>query len=230
MPSPKILEAKKQIVEDLANELRDAKSIVLSNYQGLTVAQDTEMRTAFRKEALNYRVVKNTISIRALEALGLTGFEKELTGPTALAWSTEDVVLAPRLVKKYADQFKKTSIKAGVVDGQKADMNTMNALASIPSLEVLYGQLVSSLIFPITSLAMTLNSMAKKMEENGAATVADLVSGATPAKAEEAAPAEAPATAEEASAPVEAAPAPAEEAPAAAEKAEVPAEEAKPEA
>ncbi len=218
MPSPKILEAKKQIVEDLANELRDAKSIVLSNYQGLTVAQDTEMRTAFRKEALNYRVVKNTISIRALEALGLTGFEKELTGPTALAWSTEDVVLAPRLVKKYADQFKKTSIKAGVVDGQKADMNTMNALASIPSLEVLYGQLVSSLIFPITSLAMTLNSMAKKMEENGAATVADLVSGATPA------------TAEEAAAPVEAAPAPAEEAPAAAEKAEAPAEEAKPEA
>lgn len=226
MPSPKILEAKKQIVEDLANELRDAKSIVLSNYQGLTVAQDTEMRTAFRKEALNYRVVKNTISIRALEALGLTGFEEELTGPTALAWSKEDVVLAPRLVKKYADQFKKTSIKAGVVDGKKADMNTMNALASIPSMEVLYGQLVSSLIFPVTSLAMTLNAMAKKMEENGAATVADLVSGAAPAKVEEAAPAEAVETA----APAEKAAEPAEEVPAAAEKAEAPAEEAKPEA
>lgn len=226
MPSPKILEAKKQIVEDLANELRDAKSIVLSNYQGLTVAQDTEMRTAFRKEALNYRVVKNTISIRALEALGLTGFEEELTGPTALAWSKEDVVLAPRLVKKYADQFKKTSIKAGVVDGKKADMNTMNALASIPSMEVLYGQLVSSLIFPVTSLAMTLNAMAKKMEENGAATIADLVSGAVPAKVEEAAPAEA----EETAVPAEKAAEPAEEAPAAAEKAEAPAEEAKPEA
>lgn len=226
MPSPKILEAKKQIVEDLANELRDAKSIVLSNYQGLTVAQDTEMRTAFRKEALNYRVVKNTISIRALEALGLTGFEEELTGPTALAWSKEDVVLAPRLVKKYADQFKKTSIKAGVVDGKKADMNTMNALASIPSMEVLYGQLVSSLIFPVTSLAMTLNAMAKKMEENGAATVADLVSGAAPAKVEEVAPAEA----EETAASAEKAAEPAEEAPAAAEKAEAPAEEAKPEA
>lgn len=210
MPSPKILEKKKKVVEQLVVELRDAKSIVFSNYQGLTVAQDTEMRAAFRKENLQYKVIKNTISVRALEQLGITGFENELVGPTALAWSNDDVVLAPRLVKKYADQFKKTEIKGGIVDGGRVDLPTITALANIPSLEVLYGQLVSSLIFPVTSLAMTLSSMAKKAEEMGAATVAELAAGKAEAKAPEA-----PAAADEAVAPEAAPEAAAEEAPAA---------------
>lgn len=188
MPSKKILAAKKKVVENLAGELAEAKSIVLSNYQGLTVAQDTEMRTAFRKENLQYHVVKNSISVRALEKIGITGLEEELKGPTALVWSTEDIVLAPRMVKKYVDEFKKKiSIKGGIVEGAKSDLDTINALANIPSMEVLYGQLVSAMIFPITSLAMTLSSMSKKAEENGVENVAELV---VDAPAAEAAPAE----------------------------------------
>lgn len=201
MPSDKILAAKKKIVADLAAELADAKSIVFSKYQGLTVAQDTEMRTAFRKENLKYHVVKNTISVRALEKIGITGLEEELKGPTALVWSNDDVVMAPRMVKKFVDQFKKISIKGGVVEGAKSDLDTINALANIPSQETLYGQLVSALIFPVTSLAMTLSAMSKKAEEAGIENVADL-------KAEAAAPAEEAPAAEAA---------PAEEAPAAEE-------------
>lgn len=190
MPSQKILAKKQQIVKDLAAELKDAKSIVVSNYQGLDVAQDTEMRRAFREAGLQYKVIKNTIALRALESIGITGMEDVLVGPTALAYSKDDIVLAPSLVKKFADQFKKTEIKGGVVEGAKSDLQSINALASIPSLEVLQGQLAFTLLFPITRFAMTLNALAKKGEEQGVDNVAALVCAKT---AQPEAAAEAPA-------------------------------------
>lgn len=212
MPSNKILAQKQQVVSDLAAKLKDAKSIVISNYQGLTVQEDTAMRATFRKEETNYAVVKNTIAIRALEQIGVTGMEDTLKGPTALTWSTTDVVAAPRLVQKAIEQYKKTAIKGGVVEGAKSDLATIVALAKIPPVETLYGQVVSSLIFPIRSLAMTLGALVKKAEETGAESVSALVAGA-PAQAEEA-PAAEPAHAQEtvAEAPaVEATETPAEE-------------------
>ena len=93
MPSPKILESKKQVVNSLADELKGAQSIILNDYMGLSVAQDTALRADFRKAGVTYRVVKNTVLLRAFEQLGLTGFEEELKGPTAVAFS-ENIVLA----------------------------------------------------------------------------------------------------------------------------------------
>lgn len=186
MPSQKILAQKQKVVQDLAKELKDAQSIVLSNYQGLTVAQDTEMRSAFRAAGLSYQVVKNTIAIRALAECGLEGFEEELKGPTALAYSKDDIVLAPNMVKKFVDQFKKTEIKGGVVQGKKESLAAINALASIPSLDVLQGQLAFTMLFPITRFAMTLNALAKKGEEAGKDQVKDLVVAKEAAEATEA--------------------------------------------
>ena len=226
MPSAEILKEKQAIVEELANDLSEAKSIVFSAYQGLTVDQDTQMRSAFRKENLKYRVVKNTISTLALEKIGITGLEDVLKGPTALAWSVDDVVMAPRMVKKFVDEFKKTEIKGGIVEGKVSDLDTINALANIPPQEVLYGQLVSALIFPVTSLAMTLNAMAKKAEEENVENVADLVVESKPA---EDAPAEekAEASAEEAPAEAKAEASAEESAPEAKAEEAAPAEEAK---
>ncbi len=175
MPSPKILEKKKQLVNDLAAELKEAQSIVLNDYMGLNVAEDTEMRAAFRQAGITYRVVKNSTIIRAFEQIGLEGFEEELTGPTAIAFSTEDVVLAPRLSKEYADKTKKLEIKGGAMEGQKIDLEKINQLASIPDQETLYGQLVYSLMFPVTSLAMTLNALAEKATEENKENVADMI-------------------------------------------------------
>lgn len=239
MPSPKILEQKKGLVEQLAAELKEAESIVFADYQGLTVAQDTQMRKDFRENGVTYRVIKNNISRRALESLGIDNIGDELTGPTALAFSTEDVVMAPRLVKKYVDEFKKTiEIKGGVVHGKLESLDLINQLSNIPSQETLYGQLVTSILFPITSLAMTLGAAVKEAEEKGFETaqqLADATAGNKPA--EEEAPAEEAeeAKAEEpaAEAPAEAAeeakaeePAEAEEAEAAEAKEDAPAEEA----
>lgn len=174
MPSPKILEKKQQAVDALVAELKDAQSIVLNDYMGLNVAEDTEMRAAFRKAGVQYRVIKNTTLIRAFEKLGLEGFEEELKGPTAIAFS-EDVVLAPKLSKEYADKTKKLEIKGGTMEGAKVDLDKIMQLASIPDQTTLYGQLVSGIMFPITSLAMTLNALAKRAAEEGKENVADMI-------------------------------------------------------
>lgn len=174
MPSVKILEQKKEAVRELRDQLKDAKSMVFADYMGLNVAQDTEMRAEFRKEGLQYRVIKNTITTRVFDELGLEELKPILAGPTAVAYSTEDPILAPRLVAKYRDQYKKFTIKGGVMDGEIIPLATIDELSKIPSLPVLRGRLVSTLMFPISSLAITLNLLAQKAEEAGASTVAGL--------------------------------------------------------
>ncbi|NLJ93938.1 MAG: 50S ribosomal protein L10 [Clostridiaceae bacterium] len=195
MPSPKILEKKKQVVSSLVDELKSANAIVLNDYTGLSVAQDTELRAKFREAGVTYRVIKNTVLIRAFEQLGISGFEEELTGPTAVAFS-DDVVLAPKLSKEASDKIKVFEIKGGAVDGAKVEIDKIIQLASIPDEQTLRGQLVSGLIFPITSLAMTLNALAEKGAEEGKENVIDLVAE----KSEESEQAEAPEATEEAQA------------------------------
>lgn len=167
MPSAKILAKKKKIVKNLSEELQTAASLVFTDYKGLTVAQDTEMRAAFRKAGVTYRVVKNSVSSRAFDALGVQGLDEILKGPTAIAYATEDVVVAPRLVKEFVDKFKKMEVKGGVMDGAFVDVSTVKALASIPTTDVLYTRLVSTLIYPITRLAITLNLAAEKLADGG---------------------------------------------------------------
>ena len=199
MPSVKILEQKKKVVKELRKELETAKSMVFTDYMGLNVAQDTEMRTAFRKEGLEYRVIKNTITTRVFDEMGLEDLKSILVGPTAVAYSSEDPILAPRLVVKYRDQFKKFSLKGGVMDGEIISNEEIEELANIPALPILHGRLVSTLLFPISSLAITLNLLAKKAEEAGAENVAELAADATAPEAAEAKPeakAEEPATEE----------------------------------
>lgn len=173
MPSPKILASKKKIVKSLGDELKTAQSLVFTDYKGLTVAEDTEMRAEFRKAGVTYRVVKNTVSSRAFDSIGIKGLDDVLKGPTAIAFSTADVVTAPRLVKQFADKFKKTSVKGGILDGAYIASETVQQLASIPTMDVLYTQLVSTLLYPITRLAITLNLAAEKMASGEPAAKAD---------------------------------------------------------
>lgn len=179
MPSVKILEQKKKAVRELRDQLKDAKSMVFADYMGLNVAQDTEMRSEFRKEGLQYRVIKNTITTRVFDELGLEELKPILVGPTAVAYSAEDPILAPRLVAKYRDQYKKFTIKGGVMDGEIISLELIDELSKIPALPVLHGRLVSTMMFPISSLAITLNLLAQKAEEAGASMVAELATGAT---------------------------------------------------
>lgn len=164
MPSQKVLDAKKEVVAGLVDEFKQAQSIVFTDYRGLTVQQDTAMRAALRKAGVSYQVVKNTLSGRALKSIGVNGLDEMLKGPTAIAYSSQDVVSAAKIVKEYADKYEKLSIKGGVLEGKVISANDVNQLAQIPSKDVLYGQLVFGLISPIAKLAIILNAIKEKAE------------------------------------------------------------------
>jgi large subunit ribosomal protein L10 len=166
MPGKKVLDEKIKVVEDLASELKAAQSIVIAEYRGLTVEQDTAMRAALRKGGVKYRVVKNTLSGRAMKIAGIEGMDNLLQGPTAIAYSLGDVLSTAKIVKEYADKYDKLVIKGGVLDGQVISADEVTQLARIPSKEVLYGQVVFGLVSPIASLAMVLNAIKENMEKS----------------------------------------------------------------
>jgi large subunit ribosomal protein L10 len=184
MPSKKILAQKAKVVEVLSDDFKQAQSMVFAESRGLTVAQDTAMRAAMRKAGVKYQVVKNTISSRALSKIGVDGLEDVLKGPTAIAYSKNDVTAAAKVVKEYADKFDKFNIKGGILNGKLISTAEVQNLASIPSLDVLYGQVVFSLMAPISGLAMILNAIKEKGEEAGVTNVADIVGAQVAAKTE----------------------------------------------
>ena len=164
MPSEKILNAKKDVVAALVADFKDAKSFVFVDARGLTVLQDTAMRADFRKNNLKYQVIKNTTLSIVFKDLGVEGAADQFKGPTAIAYSTEDMIAPAKLMKQYADKFDKLSIKGGVLEGKVISAADVEALVSIPSKEVLYSQLVYTLISPITKLAMAIKAIAEKSE------------------------------------------------------------------
>lgn len=172
MPSKKVLKAKQDVVAGLTDEFRQAQSIVFADYRGLTVEQDTAMRAALRKAGIAYQVVKNTLSGRALKDAGVEGVEDMLKGPTAIAYSKDDVVITAKVVKEYADKYDKMSLKGGVLEGKAISVDDVSRLAAIPPKDVLYGQVVFGLISPITCLAIALNAIREKMEGGSVETAA----------------------------------------------------------
>ncbi|MBQ6270604.1 MAG: 50S ribosomal protein L10 [Clostridiales bacterium] len=191
MPSEKILEAKKKIVADLVASYKEAQSFVFVDARGLTVEQDTALRTEMRKNGVSYKVVKNTTLNLVFKELGIEGLDEMFKGPTAVAYSTEDMMAPAKVSKKFADDFEKLSIKGGIIEGKVATVAEVEALAAVPSKDVLLSQIVYALLFPITKLAMLTKATAEKLEAEGgvAAAPAAEETPAEEAKAEEAAPA-----------------------------------------
>ena len=191
MPSEKILEAKKKIVADLVANYKEAQSFVFVDARGLTVEQDTALRTEMRKNGVSYKVVKNTTLNLVFKELGIEGLDEMFKGPTAVAYSTEDMMAPAKVSKKFADDFEKLSIKGGIIEGKVATVAEVEALAAVPSKDVLLSQIVYALLFPITKLAMLTKATAEKLEAEGgvAAAPAAEEAPAEEAKAEEAAPA-----------------------------------------
>ncbi|MBQ0012672.1 MAG: 50S ribosomal protein L10 [Clostridiales bacterium] len=188
MPSEKILEAKKKIVADLVASYKEAQSFVFVDARGLTVEQDTALRSEMRKNGVCYKVVKNTTLNLVFKELGFEGLDDMFKGPTAVAFSTEDLIAPAKVAKKFADDFEQLTIKGGIIEGKLATVAEVEALAAVPSKDVLLSQIVYALLFPITKLAMLTKATAEKLQEEGG------VSAEAPAEApaEEAAPAEEP--------------------------------------
>ena len=170
MPSEKILQQKQQVVADLVECLKNAQAGVLFDYRGLTVEQDTKLRSELREAGVNYFVEKNTLLLRAFKNCGLEGFEESLNGTTAIALSNDDQTAPARVLGKFAEAAgdEKFNLKAGYVEGEVYDQAGVTALSKIPSKDVLLAQLVGSLQGPLQKLAATLQAVADKKSEEAA--------------------------------------------------------------
>ena len=199
MPSEKILAAKQQRVEDLTSELKGATTYVFVATRGLTVAQDTEMRSELRKNGVKFEVIKNTVLSRVFAELGFEGLDDVFKGPTAVGYSN-DIIAPAKILAKYSKDIEPMEIKGGIIDGKVASLDEVMALSQVPDPTTLQTQVAYSLLFPFTKLAMLVKAVAeKKQEEGGEAApaaapvaVAEAPAAEAPA-AEEAAPAETPA-------------------------------------
>lgn len=155
-------ENKKQLVAELASQLKEAKSLVFVDYRGITASEETIMRRNFRNEGVTYRVCKNTLFKRALNEIGVNDFdEKLLEGTTAIVFGNDEVAPA-RLFCKSAKDFNKMEVKFGLVDGKIMNKAEIEALAKVPSKEVLIAMLLGTLQGPISALARALNQIAEK--------------------------------------------------------------------
>ena len=183
------VELKQPIVDEISATLKDAQSLVVVDYRGLTVAEDTQLRKQLREAGVTYKVYKNTLVSRAIEGTEFESLKDSLEGPNAFAVSATDATAPARILAKFAKTTPALEIKAGVVEGTHYDTEGMKAIAAVPSREELLSKLLGSLQSPITNLARVLNQIA----ENGGA--ADAAVEAAPAE-EASAAEETPATEE----------------------------------
>ena len=153
MPSEKILEQKKQQVAQLAEDFKKANVGVLVNYEGITVEKDTKLRKQLREAGCEYKVVKNTLLSLAFQEAGIVGLEEHLHGATAIAYSENGYVDAPKILSDYAKDNENFTVKAGFIDGDTVDAKSIDELAKLPPKEVLVAQVLGGLNGPIQGFA-----------------------------------------------------------------------------
>lgn len=185
------VELKQPIIQAISEEIKDAQSVVLVDYRGLTVAQDTELRKQLREAGIVYKVYKNTMMKRAFEGTEFEGLGECLAGPSAIAISRDDATAPARIICKFAKTAEKLELKGGVVEGNIYDVAGLTELSKIPSREELLSRLLGSMQSPITNFARVIKQIAEQGGE------------ASSAETEEAAPAEAVTAAEAAPAEAE---------------------------
>ena len=156
------VELKQPIVQEISETINGAASMVVVDYRGLTVEEDTRLRKQLREAGVTYKVYKNTLVSRAVEGTEFESIREVLEGPSAFAVSATDATAPARVLAEFAKKAPNLEIKAGVVEGTFYDANGMKAIASIPSREVLVSKLLGSLQSPITNLARVLNQIAEK--------------------------------------------------------------------
>ena len=169
MPSNKILEEKKQVVESLAAKLQTAAAGVLVKYEGIKVAEDTELRNALRKAGVEYTVMKNTLTGKACDIAGYGDMKQYLNGMTAIAISQDDPIAPAKIMKEFADKIDCFEIKAGFVDGGMLDQAGVESLAATPSKEVLVAKMMGSLMSSLYGFAYVLQAKIDKENEGAEA-------------------------------------------------------------
>lgn len=164
MANAKIIEQKAQQVTAVADKLKESSCSIVADYRGLNVAQVTELRKQLREAGVEFQVLKNTLVRRATANAELSELDEYLTGPTAIAFSKEDVVAPAKILAEFAKKNENLNIKAGVVEGKVVDYNQIKALAELPSREGLLSMLLSVLQAPVRNFALAVKAVSEKQE------------------------------------------------------------------
>lgn len=158
------VELKKPIVDEIIENLKDAKSAVIADYRGLTVEQDTQLRKQMREAGVVYKVYKNTMIKRAIEGTEFEALTPDLEGPTAIAISKDDATAPARILFNFAKKAEALELKSGVVEGTFYDNKAIAVIATIPSREELLSKLLGSIQSPVTNFARVIKQIAEKKE------------------------------------------------------------------
>jgi large subunit ribosomal protein L10 len=159
----KVLEEKKQIVEEIKEKVEKAQSVVLVDYRGLNVEELTQLRRKYKEAGVDYKVYKNTMMRFAFKDAGLEEFNQFLTGPNAVAFGFDDPVQAAKITDEFAKDHDKLEIKAGIVDGKIIGIDEIKSLANLPSKEVLIAQTLAGLNGPIAGFANVLQGTIRNL-------------------------------------------------------------------
>ena len=151
---------KAELVEIYAEKMKAAASIVVVDSRGLTVEQDTVLRRNLRGADVEFKVVKNSILRRAAEKAGLENLNEIFVGPTAIAFSNEDVIAPAKVINDFAKTAKELEIKGGVIEGAVSSKEEIVALASLPNREGMLSMLLSVLQAPVRNVALAVKAVA----------------------------------------------------------------------
>jgi len=157
-------EEKRLCVQELAAKLRANRGAVFVDYRGISVAKDTDLRAKLRKSGIEYKVVKNTLLQRAANEVGLTGMEKYLQGPTAVAMSV-DAVAPARVLTEWIKTNKMLEVKGGIYEGKVFDPATMGTIAALPSREAMLSSVLGTILAPLSAFAGVVDAIRKQKEE-----------------------------------------------------------------
>lgn len=178
------VELKQPIVQEISDTINGAQSVVVVDYRGLTVAEDTQLRKALREAGVSYKVYKNTLVNRAIAGTEFESLKDCLEGPSAFAVSKDDATAPARILAKFAKTAPALEMKAGIVEGSFYDAAGMKAIAAVPSREELLSRLLGSMQSPVTNFARVLKQIAEKGGEAAPAEVAAPAEEAAEAPAE----------------------------------------------
>jgi large subunit ribosomal protein L10 len=169
MANAKILAEKQQVVSEVADKLKNSSCTIVADYRGLSVAQVTQLRKSLREAGIEFQVLKNTLARRATANAELSELDEHLTGPTAIAFSKDDIVSPAKILTEFAKKNENLKVKAGVVEGRVVDFNQIKALADLPSREGLLSMLLSVLQAPVRNFALAVKAVGEKQESGAQA-------------------------------------------------------------
>jgi large subunit ribosomal protein L10 len=164
MANTKTIELKAEKVNVVAEKFKGSSCTIITDYRGLNVSQVTELRKQLREAGIEFQVLKNSLARRATASADLSALDEYLTGPTAIAFSKDDIVSPAKILTDFAKKNDKLSVKAGVVEGKVVGYDQIKALADLPSREGMLSMLLSVLQAPVRNFALAVKAVAEKQE------------------------------------------------------------------